>query len=155
MISLIAVIFLILALVFSFKGKSSLYKNDSEFYWGWATGFYFLLLCALIAVLTLGIIVSGEKALDKKIEIYIEENEKIEEKTYDLVIAYLGHESDLYESITKESSITLIQLYPELKSNELIKNQLSIYLTNTEQIKQLKSEKANLTTEKFWLYFGN
>ena len=47
-----------------------------------------------------------------------------------------------------------ISLYPELKSNELVAKQLEIYTANNEQIKKLKAEQANLSTSKWWLYFG-
>ena len=48
----------------------------------------------------------------------------------------------------------LIQMYPELKSNELVSKQIDIYNENNKKIKKLKLEKIKNQKAKFYLYFG-
>ena len=86
---------------------------------------------------------------------YQEENKKIEQDIDRIVQEYLEHEQDTFSGLKPEdSSITLITLFPELKSDSLVQKQLEIYTKNNAQIKELKEEKINLSTTKWILYFG-
>ena len=111
-------------------------------------------LCFLYAFY-LGICVANGGVIDDKIAMYQEENEKIEEQMDALVSQYMEYESDTYGELKNDSSITLISLYPELKADELVKEQISVYITNNEKIKELKEDKINLKTKKWLLYFGH
>ena len=95
------------------------------------------------------------KVIDSKIEMYSEENTKIEESISDLVSEYMEFESETFKDLKGDDSITLISLYPELKSDELIKAQIEIYQENNEKIKELKESRLNLTLVRWWLYFGS
>ena len=112
------------------------------------------LLCFLYSCY-LGICVANGVVIDDKIAMYQEENEKIEEQMDALVSQYMEYESDTYGELKNDSSITLISLYPELKADELVKEQISVYITNNEKIKELKEDKINLKTKKWLLYFGH
>lgn len=46
------------------------------------------------------------------------------------------------------------QMYPELKSDELVSNQIDIYNSNNKKIKKLKLQKIENQKAKFYLYFG-
>ena len=86
---------------------------------------------------------------------YQEENEKIEEDIDKIVKEYLKHEQDTFVDLkTKQSSITLLTLLPELKSDNLVQQQLKSYLENNEKIKSLKEKKIDISKLKFILYFG-
>ena len=108
----------------------------------------------LIAALILGIIVSNQNVMDDKIVMYLEENTMIEEQVNILVDEYMNYESSVYSEVKTTSPIVLAQMYPEIKSDELIKSQIDIYVANNEQIKYLKLQKINGPVYRWWLYFG-
>lgn len=91
--------------------------------------FGFVILGLIIAICYLSTAVATESTIDSKIEMYQEENTNIEEDIDRIVREYLKHEQDTYADLkTEESSITLITLFPELKSDTLVQQQLEIYV---------------------------
>lgn len=66
----------------------------------------------------------------------------------------MEYESDTYEKFKSEDSITLVSLYPELKSDALVNTQIEIYTENNKKIKKLKEELIDLSAKKWILYFG-
>lgn len=118
--------------------------------------FFFLpCFCVLLVIgIILGVSVSNGKTIDEKIAMYQEENNKIEKQIDTLVSNYMNYESDTYEKIKSESSITLVSMYPELKSDKLVEEQISVYEENNKKIREFKEDKINLKVKKWWLYFG-
>lgn len=102
--------------------------------------------------------ISQLKVADTKIAMYEEENIKIEQDIATIVKDYMNYEKDTYkvasEQIENSSLLVLTELYPDLKSNELVKKQIDVYTDNSNKIKQLKEEKINNQICKWWLYFG-
>ena len=92
--------------------------------------------------------------IDKKIQMYQEENNRIESDIDLLVKQYIEYEKDTFKKIENENSMTLVSLYPELKSNELVQEQIKVYTDNNYQIKKLKEKKLDYQLSKWWLYFG-
>lgn len=91
--------------------------------------------------------------VDKKIEIYQEENKKIEEDVAIVVSNYLNHESSTFKEII-DNPTALAVVCPELKSNELVSKQIDLYIKNNKKIKDLKLSKVSKNTYEFLLYFG-
>jgi hypothetical protein len=116
------------------------------------SGVCFVIL--LVVGVFLGISVSNGKTIDEKITMYQEENNKIEKQIDTLVSNYMNYESNTYEKFKSESSITLVSMYPELKSDKLVEEQISVYEENNKKIRELKEDKINLKVKKWWLYFG-
>ena len=85
---------------------------------------------------------------------YTEQNNKIEEQIDIVVKQYQEYESDTYAMTSSESSITLVSLYPDLKSDELVKEQIKVYQNNNKKITELKEEQISAKACKWWLYFG-
>lgn len=108
----------------------------------------------LIVGIGLCIHVSGGSVIDKKIAMYQKENTKIENQMDVLVSQYMKFETDIYGELKNESSITLVSLYPDLKSDELVKKQIDVYESNNKEIRKMKEKKINLKVLKWWLYFG-
>lgn len=112
----------------------------------------------VIAIITQCWGISQLKISDTKIAMYEEENTKIEQDIATIVKDYMNYEKDTYkvssEQIENSSLLVLTELYPDLKSNELVKKQMDIYTENNNKIKQLKEEKINNQICKWWLYFG-
>ena len=108
-----------------------------------------IIIAVIIAFMANGITAS------EKIKMYQTENKKIENQIGELVKGYMDYESETYKSFKNESSITMVNLYPDLKSNELVQKQMNIYLTNNDKIKELNEKEIDTKIGKWLLYFGN
>lgn len=93
--------------------------------------------------------------IDKKIEMYQEENTLIEEKVKNTVMAYIDYEQETYDNLVKNADLqTLLITYPELNSNELVKAQIDTYVQNNNKLKELKEKQIDKSTMAWLLYFG-
>lgn len=154
----IAMITLIAFLVLRVRYASRHSKYDFTVY------DFFLAMCWISGLVCIGLIiaicclapkVATESVIDSKIAMYQEENAYIEQDIDKIVKEYLEHEHDTFSDLkTEESSITLVTLFPELKSDTLVQQQLEIYVANNAKIKSLKEEKINLAKIRWILYFG-
>lgn len=126
-------------------------KYDVE----WINAFTIIFIALAVLFCFLGIPGTiDSRYTDQKIQMYQEENEKIEEDVNVIITQYMGHENETFDMSKIESSTVLIQMYPELKSNELVSKQIDIYNENNKKIKKLKLEKIKNQKAKFYLYFG-
>ena len=57
------------------------------------------------------------------------------------------------DSLDLVDVVVLVERYPELKSNELVKQQLDLYIENNEEIKDLKLEQLKKYKYELWLFF--
>lgn len=116
-------------------------------------GFFGAVISFIIAIV-LAVYVSGSFVIDEKIAMYQEENAKIEEQIAAVVEQYQQYETDIFQSVAPESAVTLVAMYPELKSDTLVQTQIEVYMANNETIKQLRTEKIDASVLRWWLYFG-
>ena len=99
--------------------------------------------------------------IDDKIKLYQEENKNIETEITKIVNNYQGYEKEIIETLdsTKatinvaDMEVLLIKI-PELKTSELVKKQMDLYIKNNDKIKELKESKIDDKTVKWLLYFG-
>ena len=108
----------------------------------------------LIALLVMGICVSNLRTVDARIDMYQEENARIEEQISVAIKQYQEYETDIFTELEPESVVTLVSLYPELKADTLVQKQIEVYLNNNAAIKELKSEKIQGSVLRWWVYFG-
>lgn len=126
-------------------------KYDVE----WINAFTIIFIALAVLFCLIGIPGTiDSRYTDQKIQMYQEENEKIEEDVSVIITQYMKHENETFDMSKIESSTVLIQMYPELKSNELVSKQIDIYNENNKKIKKLKLEKIKNQKAKFYLYFG-
>ena len=92
--------------------------------------------------------------LEQKITVYQEEMTNIENSINPVVQNYLDHEKETYTALTPDNAVIFASIYPELSSNEIVQKQLNIYNEYLISIKNLKLEIAEISTAKWWLYFG-
>ena len=92
--------------------------------------------------------------LEQKIAVYQEEMTNIENSINPVVQNYLDHEKETYTALTPDNAVIFASIYPELFSNEIVQKQLNIYNEYLISIKNLKLEIAEISTAKWWLYFG-
>ena len=89
-----------------------------------------------------------------KIKMYEEENTRIEEKINTLVLNYMEYEGKTLKEFKTDNSMLLVNLYPDLKSDKLVEEQINIYNENNKKIKELKEDEIDLKIGKWLLYFG-
>lgn len=150
MFTLLFVIFLILTIIFATL-SSKTYDDVWE-----GLGIVTLVVTGVLGVcvaFNLICAISG-RTLPEKIAMYEEENKKIEEDIAIMVKEYMQYEGDTFKDVTSESAITLVNLYPELKSSELVTQQISIHTENNKKIKELKEDLIEAKNAKYLLYFG-
>ena len=114
------------------------------------------LVCGVIAVAALIVcLVNYPFGIEKKLQMYEEENLNIEAKVKETVQSYMNYEKDIYTNLVESANLeTLLIKYPELNSNELVKSQIETYKENSNKIKELKEANIIKPTLAWWLYFG-
>lgn len=131
--------------------------------WDWeglAVSLYVFAVCVLVgcivALVCVGVSVSELPMLDDRIAMYQEENEKIESQIAEVVAQYQKYENDIFTDVAEnnEDAMYLITLYPELKSDTLVAQQIEVYVNNNQKIKELKEQQIYGKVFKWWLYFG-
>lgn len=111
-------------------------------------------IISTIVTIVLLVCVLNRVNIEKKIAIYEEENTKIEQQIADTVKQHQEYETGIFTEVAPKSSITLVTLYPELKSDTLVQSQINVYVENNKTIKELKSLAINASVYRWWLYFG-
>lgn len=119
---------------------------------GCLVGFGLMIKLVIMAVL-LGKIVNG-RVIDDKIKLIENQNKEIEEKVELTVKEYMNFEKETLSEFKSDSYIQLANLYPDLKSNGLVQNQIKLYQANNKSIIKLKQEKLEISNYKWWVYFG-
>ena len=112
------------------------------------SGLIFGIMIGVMAVLVNG------RTIDSRIQMYVEQNQTIETSISDLVAAYMDYESETLTNLSPDSAITLVSMYPELKSDSLVEQQCNLYMENNRKITELKENAIKLSSYKWWLYFG-
>lgn len=117
------------------------------------TGAIIIMISAMASII-LFISVIDRVGIEKKIAMYEEENTKIEQQIADVVTRYQEYEAGIFTEVAPDSAMTLVAIYPELKSDTLVQSQIEVYADNTKQIKELKCKAINTSVIRWWLYFG-
>lgn len=113
-----------------------------------------IILFSLIAFLICLEPITSRKAIDNKIAFYEEENQRIENSITIIVEKYLQHEEIVYDNLSVDDVNAYLVVYPELRSNNIISKQIDVLTSNSEKLKELKSERADISTYRWWVYFG-
>lgn len=116
-------------------------------------GALLLVISIIMACVNVSSVIDG-RTYAKKIDMYQSENNSIERKVDLVVTNYMKHEERTFDTAKSDSAITLVSLYPKLKSDSLVKEQIKIYNKNTAKIRSLKERQINVSKAKWWLYFG-
>ena len=119
----------------------------------------FLVIGCGIAMIVVGNNVLTYNQMDERITVYQEENVRIEEQIKTTVEAYQEYEKEIFgnidlEKMSGDKLIVLTSIYPELKSDALVQELISVYVENNNQIKELKTKKLDYKISCWWLYFG-
>lgn len=156
MFSLFFILALALTIFFAVKAKKDdeNYVEDCGWFWGaLISGIVTAVFLVVIAINCFSL--GTAHVIDDKIEMYQSENEGIEGDIDKVVKNYMTYEKDTYSEFKDEDAMNLVSLFPELKSDELVKKQIEVYVENNSKIKQLKEERLELSKSRFLLYFGS
>ena len=149
-----AVLIFILSIILIIVGIKQNKKHWSD------EGEAYIVLGVIMSVISVALaiycsyVLLAAQDVDKRISMYEEQNDIIEAQVADAVHMYMEHENIIFDKSSSDSSITLVSLYPELKSDTLIQQQCELYISNNERIVKLKEEKIKAHRVKFLLYFG-
>lgn len=116
-----------------------------------------LILVNFIPLAVLGFLLSNlykNQGMDQKIKMYEAQNQQLERKIDVAVKSYMDHEKNTYKEFKAGDGMALITTYPELRSNELVKEQMNTYQSNNRKIAKLKEKEIDCNVTKWWIYFG-
>ena len=148
-------VFLVIAVVIMVIGFWIGLENDSEGWLGLGTVGFLGFVACIIAIFCLWSSITKGSVIDERIEMYQEQNQKIETQIAECVSQYQAYESGVFKAVAPESAITLVALYPDLKADALVQTQIETYTSNNNTIRDLKDQQIMLSVKKHWLYFGN
>ena len=150
MATLFAIISFFLTVFFikKFKNEDSFINFSLSF--ASVTVFVFSTVFMVEAIYILG----TAHTIDEKISMYEQENEALEQSVASTVMAYMEYEKETYGNLSNKDAMDLVTVYPELKADELITQQISLYRDNNRMIKELRAKKINLANARWLLYFG-
>ncbi len=161
MVSAILILAIVLTILLGRKTIKEANEQDYDVFEGpavwWLIGTvvsFFLFISMLTWCCSLIHTIGTGHTIDDKISMYQEENATIEENINTVVKNYMEYESKTFENLKDDDAINLVSLFPELKSDTLVSQQIEVYIANNEKIKELKEDKINLSKAKFNLYFG-
>lgn len=167
LITLIVLVITIIAYVLYVKGQypylEAPSKKDNPFaYWCYrnktpngsvAIAGVILIIILLFVILIVGVEYSNNSVIDEKISMYQAENTDIEQKITSAILSYQDYEQETFSNIDTENLIIAVNLYPELKSDQLVSQLIDTYTENNKTIKKLKDKKLNYKVLKWWLCF--
>lgn len=109
---------------------------------------------ALVGLIVVGVNVKSLSVIDDRIAMYEEENARIEQQVADVVEQYQKYETDIFMEVAPDSAVTMVSLYPELKSDSLVQAQIEVYTENNKTIRDLRDKQIKGNVYRWWLYFG-
>lgn len=126
---------------------------DDDMWFGFAaiTG-----LVSVVLVVVLGIMIGHSvdySLADERIAIVQQKNEDVEKAIKSMVENYLKHEGKTYEKMTPSEAVAMAVAYPELSSNELVKEQIATYKSNREMILKYEQNKVDKKVVDWWIHF--
>ena len=150
MVTLLFVIFVVITIIIFKREKQSNYYGPSILLVFLALFSIALGLCTFINVYE----IATSYTIDQKIEMYQSENNKIEENISTSVKNYMDYEKETFVDLKNEDAVNLVSVYPELKSDTLISQQINVYISNNNEIKRLQESKIELAKVRWLTYFG-
>ena len=91
----------------------------------------------------------------RQIEVLEENNKELLAELELVIEKYLNYESGTLTNLKANSDIIIAySVYPELKGNEFVMEQVKIIKSNNREIKEKKLELASLESYRVWLFMG-
>lgn len=87
-----------------------------------------------------------------KIKSYEEGKIRIEKEMGTMVNAYMDYEKDNVKRVSDKDAVSYVTVIPELKSSDLVKQEMALYADYDKRIMKLKEKQADAKFAKFLLY---
>ncbi len=161
MVTLFLIIFLVAFIFFSVQFARKIHPNYgpedgiSILYGFLIASFSMLFIGFLIWDINIAYTIATGNTIDETIKMYDEENTKIETNIREIVENYMQFEKDTYINLKDKDAMNLIQSFPQLNSDELVKDQIELFKNNNRAIISLKEDKIDLKRKRWLLYFGH
>lgn len=160
LITVILAILLICCIIYTHKSSYNYDCNDLFWWVQFSIGITLIVFICITLYSTY--LVATAYTINSEIEMYQEQNAKIEQDLKAIVDNYIKYENETLTSILPSSSsdsaegyINMILSFPELSSNDLVKKQIDVHLNNANKIMELKKKEIDISKEKWLLYFGH
>ncbi len=150
MVTLLFVIFLVLCVVLYLVAKNT--GSEGIAVVCVLSGIIAFLLLLLILWSIFGL--ADGITINRELEMYEEENGRIEQQLETTVSNYMQYEATTFKELKDTDVVSLVSLYPELQSDKLVQSQIDLYINNNQKIKELKEKQIAISKFKFYLYFG-
>lgn len=101
-------------------------------------------------------VITGD-TIDSQIAMLEQENQTVEENIDSIVNNYIKlnpHHTLPQEELKTQNAITLVTLFPEIKNDTYVLQQIETYMKNMQTIKELKKEKIDISMQKYLIFFG-
>lgn len=118
-----------------------------------ALGVILAIICGIWTIWNIVTVASGF-GIEEKIGIYEEQNTQIEQSIDAAVKAYCEHEQITYVQMSDGAIALVAAAYPELASSDLVKTQMEVWTSNSNELKDLKSRLVDFHRAQYFLYFG-
>lgn len=118
-----------------------------------ALGVIFAIIFGIWTLWNIFTVASGF-GIQEKIQIYEDQNTQIEQSIDAAVKAYCEHEQITYVQMSDGAVALVAAAYPELASSELVKTQMEVWTSNSNELKDLKSDLVDFHRAQYFLYFG-
>lgn len=155
MIILLLVLSLIIGLVFTWLYNNINNASKEDTWLTFAAVGWIIFSITVIAGLCVGGAYVNSGYVDERLEVVKAKNQEVEEGIQFAVKSYMEHEGKTYTEMAPNEALAVVQTYPELSSNELVKDQIETYKENREQILKYEQSKVTRKVLAWWLWFGN
>jgi len=159
MLFLIFILFLALGIFFTVGYNKSQKKNERWSYnndkWLMPAIIAFVLAgFIMVTTIVVGLDYSSSMIIDEKIAYLTEENLIIEKQIETVVSNYQNYEQSTFEKFKVEPNVLMATfIFPELKSDKLVQQQIELYRANHSLIKELELNKISYKVHGWWLFF--
>jgi hypothetical protein len=110
-----------------------------------------MILSGAVIVWSICGIGDGITAVDK-IKSYEQGKVRIEKEMGTMVNAYMDYEKDNVKRISNKDAVSYVTVIPELKSSDLVKQEMALYADYDKKIMKLNEDLADAKFAKFLLY---
>lgn len=110
-----------------------------------------MIISGLVIIMSIACIGGGATATDK-IKSYEQGKVRIEKEMGTMVNAYMDYEKDNVKRISDKDAVSYVTVIPELKSSDLVKQEMTLYADYDKRIMELKEKQADAKFAKFLLY---
>jgi hypothetical protein len=110
-----------------------------------------MILSGLLIAFSICSIWDGAVAADK-IKSYEQGKVRIEKEMGTMVNAYMDYEKDNVKRVSDKDAVSYVTVIPELKSSDLVKQEMALYADYDKRIMKLKEKQADAKFAKFLLY---